>query len=134
MSVSSSGNDDFGLDAELARVGREVERLRDQMAKVSGKAEAAGGLVAARVGADGRLVGLKLQPRVMRLGSDELAEAIVAAVNAALEDGARQMRQMTVAAVDDGRAGAAGTESVSGPGRDATLQLLEDLNRQLGQL
>jgi hypothetical protein len=51
-----------------------------------GVGEAADGLVRVTAGAPGRISALTLDPRVMRLPSESLAEEIAAAVNAALAD------------------------------------------------
>ncbi|MFE3451988.1 hypothetical protein ACFXJ8_24015 [Nonomuraea sp. NPDC059194] len=51
-----------------------------------GAGEAAAGLVSAEVGHDGLLEALHLNPRVLRLGSHDLAEQIVLAVRAAQRD------------------------------------------------
>ncbi|GAA2711595.1 YbaB/EbfC family nucleoid-associated protein [Actinoplanes palleronii] len=47
--------------------------------------EAAEGQVRAEFGADGRLAALTVDPRMMRLGSPELCDRIVEAVNAAID-------------------------------------------------
>lgn len=49
----------------------------------SGSAEVAGGLVSASVTATGEVVEIGLQPKAMRLASDDLAAAIVEAIAAA---------------------------------------------------
>ncbi|WP_329428151.1 YbaB/EbfC family nucleoid-associated protein [Streptosporangium sp. NBC_01495] len=55
-------------------------------AAVQGSGEAAGGQVRAVAGQDGRLHELHLNPRVMRMASENLAQEILLAVNAALDD------------------------------------------------
>ncbi|MEH1165243.1 YbaB/EbfC family nucleoid-associated protein [Micromonospora sp. CPCC 205539] len=47
--------------------------------------EAADGQVRAEMGTDGRLRSLWVEPRLMRLGSEELTEHITTAVNAAID-------------------------------------------------
>ncbi|NUW31465.1 hypothetical protein HTZ77_08510 [Nonomuraea sp. SMC257] len=51
-----------------------------------GRGESAAGQVVAVVGADGLLESLSLNPRSLRMGSDELAEHVVSAVRAAQQD------------------------------------------------
>ncbi|MFI5835451.1 YbaB/EbfC family nucleoid-associated protein [Micromonospora sp. NPDC051300] len=51
-----------------------------------GTGEAADGLIRVTAGPPGRVTGLTLDPRVMRMPSETLAEQIEAAVNAALAD------------------------------------------------
>lgn len=57
----------------------ELERLRDRIAEVKGRGEAAQGRVVVEVAPTGALAGLTIDPRAMRLGSDELAAAILEA-------------------------------------------------------
>ncbi|MED7925120.1 YbaB/EbfC family nucleoid-associated protein [Nonomuraea sp. LP-02] len=57
----------------------ELEALRDRLAEVRGRGEAADGRVVAETTQDGALTGLAIDPRAMRLGSDRLAEAILRA-------------------------------------------------------
>ncbi|MER7132156.1 YbaB/EbfC family nucleoid-associated protein [Streptosporangium saharense] len=51
-----------------------------------GSGQAADGQVSVLVGPDGRLAELNLNPRVMRMASEDLAREILTAVNAALDD------------------------------------------------
>ncbi|MEV0148813.1 MULTISPECIES: hypothetical protein [unclassified Nonomuraea] len=51
-----------------------------------GRGESAAGQVVAVVGADGLLEHLRLNPRSLRMGSEELAEHVVSAVRAAQQD------------------------------------------------
>ncbi|WP_033344159.1 YbaB/EbfC family nucleoid-associated protein [Catenuloplanes japonicus] len=53
-----------------------------------GHGQALDGLVTVVAGQDGRLRRIALDPRLHRLGYDEMADAILRAVNAALEDAA----------------------------------------------
>ncbi|MEV0198137.1 YbaB/EbfC family nucleoid-associated protein [Nonomuraea sp. NPDC050691] len=55
-------------------------------AALRGDGEAAHGQVRAVAGEDGRLRELHLNPRVMRMASEDLAREILVAVNAALDD------------------------------------------------
>jgi hypothetical protein len=51
-----------------------------------GTGEGAGGLIRATATAGGRITDLDLNPRALRMGSAELSEEILAAVNGALDD------------------------------------------------
>ncbi|MFI6297068.1 YbaB/EbfC family nucleoid-associated protein [Nonomuraea sp. NPDC050790] len=69
----------------LAEVIQAIERpLAD--AAPRGEGAAADGQVRVVAGADGRLSELSLNPRVMRMASEDLAREILHAVNAALDD------------------------------------------------
>ncbi|GAA2403123.1 YbaB/EbfC family nucleoid-associated protein [Nonomuraea africana] len=76
------GTGDPELDRLLAQFQKdvtEIERLRDRITEVRGRGEAARGQVVAEVSPTGALVGLTIEPRAMRLGSAELAAAILEA-------------------------------------------------------
>lgn len=107
-------------DEELARLLRgyqrelaEIEDLRDRIASVEGRGEAAGGRVVVNVTQTGALAGVTIDPRAMRLGSEQLAEAIMEAASAATRDAEREARD-TVApfisgtTLDDRRDGTRG--------------------------
>jgi hypothetical protein len=91
---------DFGL--EEAR-----RQMRDLVAASTGPdgeapegyGEAASGMVRV-VAAGGRISNVELNPRVMRLPSEELAEAIAEAANAALADLASKYPAVTAQPVD----------------------------------
>ncbi|WP_433443996.1 YbaB/EbfC family nucleoid-associated protein [Nonomuraea sp. CA-141351] len=74
------------MAAHTARF-EEVSRLLDE---TRGRGESAGGQVAVELKATGSLAALHIDPRAMRLGSQALAEAIVAAFRLAEEDVAAQ--------------------------------------------
>lgn len=80
-------------DQELGRLLRgfwqdlaALEGLRDRIASVKGRGEAADGRVVVNVTQTGALVGLTIDPRAMRLGSDQLAAAIMEAAARAARD------------------------------------------------
>lgn len=75
-----------GFQQDLAA----LEGLRDRVASVSGRGEAAEGRVVVKVGQTGALVGLTIDPRAMRLGSDRLAAAIMDAAARAARDAEQQ--------------------------------------------
>lgn len=73
--------------AEGIRSLSDLESLRDSAEDVLlGSGQAANGQVSALAGPDGRLRELNLNPRVMRMASEDLAREILTAVNAALDD------------------------------------------------
>ncbi|MEU4224955.1 YbaB/EbfC family nucleoid-associated protein [Nonomuraea sp. NPDC026600] len=78
------------FDADVAQ----VERLRDQITEVRGRGEAADGRVVAETSSTGELVGLTIDPRAMRLGSDELAAAVLEAAGAAARNTAEGMTDL----------------------------------------
>ncbi|MFI7639222.1 YbaB/EbfC family nucleoid-associated protein [Nonomuraea sp. NPDC049400] len=82
------------IDAELAKVNRELDDVQAKLAEVDGRGEGAKGLVTVRVGADGRLLDLRLDPRALRLGSHALAAAIMEAANSAADQTAGRMREI----------------------------------------
>ena len=73
-----------------ARAGRDrmaqVRRFRERAADLVGRGEAADGRVVVEASARSPLRHLHIDPRAMRLGSEELAAAITAAFTAAGED------------------------------------------------
>ncbi|MEV4093264.1 YbaB/EbfC family nucleoid-associated protein [Streptosporangium saharense] len=81
------------VDLEGEGFGRLIDSARqalrtagEPLPDVTGEGESAGGLVRATAGGAGTLDSLRLDPRALRAGSQELAEQIVEAVNAALSD------------------------------------------------
>ncbi|MEV4565440.1 YbaB/EbfC family nucleoid-associated protein [Nonomuraea sp. NPDC049419] len=77
-------------DEELGRLLRgyqqdlaELESLRDRIAAVKGRGEAADGRVVVEVTQAGTLAGITIDPRAMRLGSQQLAAAIMEAAGRA---------------------------------------------------
>ncbi|MEU4571355.1 YbaB/EbfC family nucleoid-associated protein [Nonomuraea sp. ATR24] len=67
-----------------------IERLSGRMAAVKGRGEAAEGRVVAEVTQTGALTGLTIDPRAMRLGSAELAAAVLEAAGRAARDAERE--------------------------------------------
>jgi hypothetical protein len=95
-----------GFDLGLTELRKELHELANAATNADGEplqgyGEAADGMV--RVTAvEGRLSTVDLNPRVMRLASQELAEAFAEAANAALADLASKFPQTTYPAVDIG--------------------------------
>ncbi|MCW3814477.1 YbaB/EbfC family nucleoid-associated protein [Micromonospora sp. DR5-3] len=84
-----------------------------------GHGEAADGLVQVTVGPPGRITALTLNPRVMRLASESLAEEITQAVNAAFADLQEKATAAVPGQVDLGSLG------------DRLRKIQEDAGRQL---
>ncbi|MDF5758947.1 YbaB/EbfC family nucleoid-associated protein [Spongiactinospora sp. TRM90649] len=80
---------DQGLAGLVARMGR-YEQVAHQINETRGRGEAAGGLVTVEVLPSGALAALRIAPRAMRLSSQALAEAILAAAAKAEEDAVEQ--------------------------------------------
>jgi hypothetical protein len=119
------GVDASGLDALLARTMAAVERVGavagDGSEPVEGEGTALDGQVSVRALPPGRLGAVLLDPRVMRLPSQDLAEALVVAANAALAD------------LQEKAALPAGAPDLTGL-RSSLDQLRQDANRQFGAL
>ncbi|MFC5826259.1 YbaB/EbfC family nucleoid-associated protein [Nonomuraea insulae] len=71
-----------GFQQDLAA----LEELRDRIASVEGRGEAADGRVVVNVTQTGALAGITIDPRAMRLSSDQLAAAIMEASARAARD------------------------------------------------
>jgi hypothetical protein len=94
-----------------------------------GVGEAADGRVKVSAVAGGRLEGLELDARAMRLGSQELAEQILVAVNNALDD--LQARSADQAAgVADPAALAARVQGI----QDQGVRQMEEVNRSIADM
>ncbi|MEO3806189.1 YbaB/EbfC family nucleoid-associated protein [Nonomuraea sp. B1E8] len=90
-------NEDKGFDPELDRLVAEFRKdaqpLSDvigQINEIQGEAASAGGKVLVRVAPSGEVLGLRIDPRAMRMGSEELAEAIMDAARQAMMDAGRK--------------------------------------------
>jgi DNA-binding protein YbaB len=82
---------------DLERVAREAEHalsrladVQERLGEVRGTGTASGGRIVVGADASGRIDSIKLDPRVMRMASQELAGELLRAVNAAQDDCARQ--------------------------------------------
>jgi DNA-binding protein YbaB len=89
-------------DLELDRVmvefranSREFSDVMAQVGEVTGEAASRDGKVRVRVTATGQLTGLHIDPRAMRMGSQELADVILDASRRATEDAARRLMEVT---------------------------------------
>ncbi|WP_329085312.1 MULTISPECIES: YbaB/EbfC family nucleoid-associated protein [unclassified Streptosporangium] len=79
-------------DAEQVR--RRAEVARRELEDITGEGESANGRVRAFTGATGRLLEIRLDPRVMEMGSQDLAEEVTLAVRRAQEDGDYKRERM----------------------------------------
>jgi len=91
--------DQFGTEALLRLLGETrtaLESMRGEPPapgeEVRGTGSAADGQITATVSAANRIDSLQINPRLMRMASEELAEQIVAAVNAAFAEFAERAR------------------------------------------
>lgn len=88
---SRIGDDEFTrFLGKFSDRARRVEDLRREFAEIRGKGEAVDGNVVAEVFPGGTLAALEIKPQAMRLGSVELAAAIVQATGRAGEDAAEK--------------------------------------------
>ncbi len=67
----------------------QLQRLHERIAEVRGRGEAADGRVVVETTQTGALAGLTIDPRAMRLGSEELATTILEAAAEAERDAAQ---------------------------------------------
>ncbi|WP_271221889.1 YbaB/EbfC family nucleoid-associated protein [Streptosporangium carneum] len=94
--------DSTGFELEdLERVGRdaenEIRRLAEieaELGDVRGTGTGADGLITVTVDGSGRVEGIDLNPRVMRLDSHTLAAELMKAIGKAGEDGERRVREI----------------------------------------
>lgn len=77
------------------------QALQQELAELIGNGEALEGRVHATVDNAGRPADLTMEPRAMRAGSDELAQAVLAAFTAAHDDLAGQSQHLLTALRDD---------------------------------
>lgn len=112
--------------------------LKTQLAEVRGAGESADGRIRAEVMPGGLLESLELDPRVRRMDSEELAQAIVDAVRAAAEDATAKSGALmesvlpgtgaSIASLSDPEAVAASRER-----SEATInEILDSLRRGFG--
>lgn len=70
-----------------------VDGLTERLRQIRGRGEGADGLIRVEVTGGGRVTDLTLDPRVMRLASQDLRDEIMAALRRATEDADRQTQQ-----------------------------------------
>ncbi|NBE93425.1 YbaB/EbfC family nucleoid-associated protein [Nonomuraea sp. KC401] len=95
--MNESGSFDPELDRLVAEFRAEAQPLSDvigQVNEIQGEAASAGGKVVVRVAPSGELLGLRIDRRAMRMGSEDLAEAIMDAARQAMMDAGRKTMQV----------------------------------------
>jgi DNA-binding protein YbaB len=88
--------------AEANRVVSKSKELEEPIAGLEGTAAAADGYVEVTVAAGGRVKSINLNPRAMKLGSEDLAEALMEAIAEAQELLDAQMQEATKDFLGDG--------------------------------
>ncbi|WP_329519273.1 YbaB/EbfC family nucleoid-associated protein [Spirillospora sp. NBC_01491] len=90
---------EFSLGQGFERFQRDMEqnvgdfsKMQDRIKEALGKGEAADGRIAAEFRSEGGLTKLTLDPRVLRMGTEELSAEVCKAVNAASQDFQTQVR------------------------------------------
>lgn len=81
--------------ADFEANSREFSDVMGMVGDVVGEAVSPDGKVRVRVTAAGQLTGLQIDPRAMRLGSQELANAVLETSRRATEDAARRVMEVT---------------------------------------
>jgi DNA-binding protein YbaB len=89
--------DQAALSQAMAEQAGFLREFTGRLDGVRGHGEGADGLVRVEVTAGGRVTDLRLDPRVMRLGSELLTEQIMAAIRAAVADGEQQVQEAMAA-------------------------------------
>ncbi|MEO3790080.1 YbaB/EbfC family nucleoid-associated protein [Nonomuraea sp. B10E15] len=94
-----SGQDDdreimAAIDGKVDQMVRESLAARDRDRVIAGVGESDDGMIRARADADGAIVSLALDPRVMRREADRLAEDVAAVLSAAQRDAREQAREI----------------------------------------
>ncbi|QKG24720.1 YbaB/EbfC family nucleoid-associated protein [Actinomadura verrucosospora] len=88
---------------------KQIQDMQARLETIEASAEAADGMVRVKVDRQGRLTSLELDPRVSRkLGTEELAEAVMEASKKAQADVAEQMRAAMQGLTPAGAAGEEG--------------------------
>jgi DNA-binding protein YbaB len=89
------GPEDLERIAKQADEGlRRLAGLRERLDAVRGTGTAADGQIVVGADSSGRIDSIDLNPRVMRMPSQDLAEELLRAVNAAQDDCARQAQDL----------------------------------------
>ncbi|MGH3392836.1 MAG: YbaB/EbfC family nucleoid-associated protein [Actinomadura sp.] len=95
MTEMSFGGDIEGFLKNAEQNMAKAGQLKDRIAEVKGVGEAADGKIRAEFNSSDGLARLDLDPRALRLPSEELSEEIRSAVNAASKDFQFQLSQVT---------------------------------------
>ncbi|NBE93531.1 YbaB/EbfC family nucleoid-associated protein [Nonomuraea sp. KC401] len=97
--TTPSGRDDdreilAAINGKVEQMVRESLAARDRDREVGGVGRSDDGMIKAKADADGAIVSLTLDPRVMRRDAVRLAEDVVAVLDAAHQDARRQAREV----------------------------------------
>lgn len=139
--TSPSGSPYESIESLIASITEQNEKLLEMqrtMAELRGVGEAADGNIRVEVGHNGALVGLTINPRAMRMGSEQLAEEILEAAREAAEDiGERseeEMRPLIAELMRDSRPeGDAALDSpFGGADVDEVLAALKETRKKMG--
>jgi DNA-binding protein YbaB len=88
---------------------KQIQDMQSRLENIEASAEAADGMVRVKVDRQGRLTSLEFDPRVSRkLGSEELAEAVMEASTRAQADVAEQVTAAMRSLAPDGAGGGSG--------------------------
>ncbi|MEU1842325.1 YbaB/EbfC family nucleoid-associated protein [Micromonospora sediminicola] len=123
----------------MSALARHTGTGEDEQATPEGHGAAADGLIRVTAGPPGRVTGLTLDPRLMRMPSETLAQEIGAAVNAALTDLQEQVTAAVSGQVDLGSLGEQLRRIQDDAGRqftaftDALVEAQDRLSRQGGR-
>jgi DNA-binding protein YbaB len=100
--LSSFSSADMEATLKRARIQAEqIRDLQDELMALIGRGEAADGKVSVEYATGIGMQNLQLDPRAMRMASQDLAEAITSAVREAMDDLQRQTRDLTRAKLGD---------------------------------
>ncbi|RVX44752.1 YbaB/EbfC DNA-binding family protein [Nonomuraea polychroma] len=93
------------LMTEFQANSREFSDVMGMVGEVVGQAASPDGKIKVQVSSSGQLTALHIDPRAMRLGSQELADAIMDLSGRATEDAARRLMEVTRPYLEDDRQG-----------------------------
>ncbi|MFI7697854.1 YbaB/EbfC family nucleoid-associated protein [Nonomuraea sp. NPDC049480] len=93
------------LMAEFKANSREFSDVIGMAGEVVGQAASPDGKIKVKVSSSGELIALHIDPRAMRLGSQELADAIMDLSRRATAEAARRLMEVTRPYLEDDRPG-----------------------------
>ncbi|MEU7696167.1 YbaB/EbfC family nucleoid-associated protein [Microbispora hainanensis] len=90
-----SGDPEFDrIKAEFQATSRELSDVMNRIGEVVGEATSRDEKIRVRVSGSGQLIGLRIDPRAMRTGSQELADTIMETSRRAVEDAERKLLEV----------------------------------------
>ncbi|MEO3890744.1 YbaB/EbfC family nucleoid-associated protein [Nonomuraea sp. B5E05] len=84
----------------MERAARRVEDAKAELDAIVGEGVSAGGHVRVTTDVSGRMLSIRLDPRVMKRGSGELADELMVAVRRAQDDGDAQRERLMSGVLD----------------------------------